>query len=137
MTNLVTLLRDDCDNLSCAECTEQRARAADEIERLDLELRQAGHERDVLVEELAGMCAVLRLVRDTQGGRFGHSWGYVERAVNEALARPPVEPNELLAAARVALDEMCKTSAPRNSFTDAVDRLDAAISNAARTWRLA
>jgi hypothetical protein len=41
------------------------------------------------------------------------------------------EPNELLAAAKVALDEMCRTSAPRNSFTDAVDRLDTAISAAA------
>ena len=35
---------------------------------------------------------------------------------------------DLLAASRTALDEMCKTTAPRNSFTDAVDTLDAAIS---------
>lgn len=34
---------------------------------------------------------------------------------------------ELAEAAKVALDEMCRTTAPRDSFTDAVDRLDAAI----------
>jgi hypothetical protein len=38
---------------------------------------------------------------------------------------------ELLAAAKVALDEMCRTTAPRDNFTDAVDGLDAAITNAA------
>jgi hypothetical protein len=38
---------------------------------------------------------------------------------------PEIE--ELLNAARWALREMCMTNAPRNSFTDAVDRLDAAI----------
>jgi hypothetical protein len=40
-----------------------------------------------------------------------------------------VESN-LLAAARLALNEMCNTVAPRNSFTDAVDALDAAITGA-------
>ena len=39
--------------------------------------------------------------------------------------------DDLLRAAKRALDEMCKTTAPRNSFTDAVDALDAAISKAA------
>lgn len=37
---------------------------------------------------------------------------------------------ELLSAAKLALDEMCRTAGPRNSFTDAVDLLDAAISKA-------
>ena len=37
---------------------------------------------------------------------------------------------ELLPAAKDALREMCNTSASRNSFTDAVDRLDAAITEA-------
>lgn len=37
---------------------------------------------------------------------------------------------QLLAAAKTALQEMCNTVAPRNSFTDAVDALDAAISKA-------
>lgn len=37
---------------------------------------------------------------------------------------------DLLAAAKKALDEMCRTIAPRNSFTDAVDLLDAAITKA-------
>lgn len=36
----------------------------------------------------------------------------------------------LLESAKVALNEMCFTSAPRNSFTDAVDALDAAITKA-------
>jgi hypothetical protein len=30
-------------------------------------------------------------------------------------------------AAKIALDEMCRTVAPRDSFTDAVDALDAAL----------
>jgi hypothetical protein len=34
---------------------------------------------------------------------------------------------ELLKAAQEALHEMCNTFAPRDSFTDAVDALDAAI----------
>jgi hypothetical protein len=33
----------------------------------------------------------------------------------------------LVAAASQALDEMCRTVAPRNSFTDAVDALDRAL----------
>ena len=36
----------------------------------------------------------------------------------------------LLAAARTALDEMCNTAAPRDSFTNAVDALDASITAA-------
>lgn len=39
-------------------------------------------------------------------------------------------PVGLLAAARVALDEMCRTNSPRGSFTEAVDALDAAITAA-------
>jgi len=38
--------------------------------------------------------------------------------------------DQLLAAARVALKEMCQTVAPRQSFTEAVDTLDAAIMEA-------
>src|SRR6185503_10306592 len=34
---------------------------------------------------------------------------------------------DLLAAAKVALEQMCRVSAPTASFTDAVDELDAAI----------
>ncbi len=46
-----------------------------------------------------------------------------------ALARKQQADIEMLRhAAKIALDEMCKTIAPRNSFTDAVDLLDAAIS---------
>lgn len=37
---------------------------------------------------------------------------------------------ELLEAARCAMHEMCNTNAPRDSFTNAVDKLDEAISNA-------
>jgi len=37
---------------------------------------------------------------------------------------------DLLEAAIKALDEMCRTNSPRNSFTDAVDLLDAAITKA-------
>jgi hypothetical protein len=40
---------------------------------------------------------------------------------------------ELLSAAKDALKEMCNATAPRNSFTDAVDRLDAAIAEAEKT----
>ena len=43
------------------------------------------------------------------------------------LAASQARMERLREAARVALDEMCRTSAPRNSFTDAVDQLDAAI----------
>jgi hypothetical protein len=46
---------------------------------------------------------------------------------------PSTNIQELLAAAKAALAEMCRTNSPRNSFTDAVDRLDAAISTAERT----
>jgi len=38
--------------------------------------------------------------------------------------------NRLLAAAETAKEEMCNTVAPRTSFTDAVDALDAAITAA-------
>ena len=37
------------------------------------------------------------------------------------------ERDVLIAAALTALDEMCRTVAPRNSFTEAVDALDAAL----------
>jgi hypothetical protein len=37
------------------------------------------------------------------------------------------EAEQLRAAAETALKEMCNTVAPRNSFTDAVDALDAAL----------
>jgi hypothetical protein len=40
---------------------------------------------------------------------------------------PESSEDALVAAARVALDEMCRTNAPRVSFTDAVNRLDAAL----------
>jgi Leu/Phe-tRNA-protein transferase len=36
---------------------------------------------------------------------------------------------KLEAAAKAALHEMCHTISPRNSFTDAVDRLDAALNS--------
>jgi hypothetical protein len=39
---------------------------------------------------------------------------------------------DLIAAARTALDEMVQTVAPRNSFTDAVDALDAALAAISR-----
>lgn len=37
---------------------------------------------------------------------------------------------DLLAAAKAAIHEMCRTTAPRTSFTDTVDMLDAAITKA-------
>lgn len=46
------------------------------------------------------------------------------------IARLSADAQRLLAAAQVALDEMCRTAAPRDSFTDAVDALDAAIDQA-------
>jgi len=51
-------------------------------------------------------------------------------ALNEAVFRLRKQRDELLAAARLALAEMVTTVAPRNSFTDAVDALDAAITKA-------
>lgn len=50
-------------------------------------------------------------------------------AVNIARALER-ELNELLEAAQVALNEMTHTVAPRDSFTNAVDALDAAIAKA-------
>lgn len=49
----------------------------------------------------------------------------IEANANLIAAAP-----DLLEAAILALDEMCNTSAPRSSFTDAVDALDAAIARA-------
>lgn len=43
------------------------------------------------------------------------------------IAALAAERDALRAAAMVAFDEMCKTTAPRNSFTEAVDALDAAL----------
>lgn len=47
---------------------------------------------------------------------------------NYRLARQ--QRDELLAAAKRALAEMCNTVAPRNTFTDSADALDAAITKA-------
>lgn len=46
----------------------------------------------------------------------------IDAALHIAEAFP-----EIVAAAQNALKEMCHTVAPRNSFTDAVDALDAAL----------
>lgn len=54
--------------------------------------------------------------------RFGVD---VAKSMNEAEALP-----DLLAAAKLALEEMRHTIAPRSAFTDAVDALDAAIAKA-------
>jgi len=53
-----------------------------------------------------------------------------ERAEAEANARLIAAAPELYEAAVRALEEMCHTTAPRSSFTDAVDTLDAAITKA-------
>lgn len=48
-------------------------------------------------------------------------------ADRERRAQPAPGAEALLSAAKIALDEMRHTIAPRDSFTDAVDALDAAI----------
>jgi len=53
--------------------------------------------------------------------------------VQKANARLIAAAPDLLGAAKLALHEMCNTVAPRNSFTDAVDALDAAITKAEGT----
>ena len=55
--------------------------------------------------------------------RFGNMSHETREAVMAALA----EIETLRGAATKALHEMCHTIAPRNSFTDAVDALDAAL----------
>ena len=42
--------------------------------------------------------------------------------------------NELFEAAKVALTQMCRASAPDNTYTDSVDRLDAAIEAARKLF---
>ncbi len=54
-------------------------------------------------------------------------------AVQAAQAPEGWQPPTLLAAAQLALKEMCDTIAPRDSFTDAVDALDAAIATTIAT----
>ena len=72
-------------------------------------------------------------------GPHGEDIGYVN--ASDGADEPtsyPVEANarliaaapDLLAAARLALEEMVQTVATRNSFTDAVDALDAALAKA-------
>lgn len=63
-----------------------------------------------------------------------HTLEFVEKhltarleAAEAALASMTAERDALAEAARKALREMCNTIAPRNSFTDAVDALDAAL----------
>lgn len=51
-----------------------------------------------------------------------------ERQLADAMLRAAAP--ELLEAARLAWQEMCHTTSPRNSFTDALDALDAAITKA-------
>lgn len=51
-----------------------------------------------------------------------------EREISTTMTERLVSENHRLrAAAKLALHEMCNTKAPRNSFTDAVDALDAAL----------
>lgn len=58
--------------------------------------------------------------RNLEGERDEYKRGMTSS--NEALHR-------LVPIARRALDEMCRTSAPRNSFTDVVDQLDAELAS--------
>jgi hypothetical protein len=53
----------------------------------------------------------------------------------EGWRRDRAQRDALLAAARLALEEMRHTVAPRNSFTDAVDALDRAITAAVEVIR--
>jgi hypothetical protein len=52
-------------------------------------------------------------------------YGYLNIA--DAITALLAERDALREAAKTALGEMCRTKAPRNSFTDAVDALDAAL----------
>ncbi len=65
---------------------------------------------------------------------FGLAAGSAEEKrpddVCDANARLIAAAPELYEAAARALEEMCRTTAPRTSFTDAVDALDAALSKA-------
>jgi hypothetical protein len=56
----------------------------------------------------------------------------VSNEVKAMLERPPDHALALLIAARIALDEMRRTTATDDSFTEAVDRLDAAITAASQ-----
>lgn len=80
-------------------------------------LTQEGKVLDARDKTVAN-CAVMRA---------DHAVPRAEREANVlAIAALP----ELLTAARAALDEMCHTTAPRSSFTEAVDALDAALAKA-------
>lgn len=50
---------------------------------------QAEVERDHAIEDVARLADVLRLARNTQGGRFGHDWPYVANKINEVLRPTP------------------------------------------------
>ncbi|HXI47170.1 MAG TPA: hypothetical protein VNH39_01185 [Steroidobacteraceae bacterium] len=65
---------------------------------------------------------------DSAGRKIAAIWGKAEE--KEFAARLIAAAPELYEAAVRALEEMCHTTAPRSSFTDAVDTLDAAITKA-------
>ncbi len=52
------------------------------------------------------------------------------RIANKEISRLKASNVELLEATKHALEEMRHTTAPRNSFTDVVDELDAVIAKA-------
>lgn len=79
-----------------------------------------------------------KMLRDFEGAKISYA-NYTTDAEDfvrvarehfaHATKRESVAPQykDLLTAATLALDEMCNTVSPRNSFTDAVDKLDAAV----------
>jgi len=73
----------------CATLIEGLAQNHDSWKATCGELEATGIELDHAIEDVARLADVLRLVRNTQGGRFGHDWPYVANVINEVLRQTP------------------------------------------------
>jgi len=103
---------------------QDQAARTDEIARLTRALAAAQAE----IERLRDL---FRIDGEQHAERIRQLTAAHELRINkyaDALAASRAEVERLRHAAALALDEMCNTVAPRNSFTDAVDALDAALS---------
>lgn len=114
-----------------AEATRQTLLARDVRNAIALRLPDAV---DRLVAAV-GRCAACGYVESREHDALPHVFEDPDlvAVLRDALGldAPPInlsDRQEFTAAARSALDHMCRAVAPDNAYTDAVDRLDAALS---------
>jgi hypothetical protein len=112
-TDLVIRLQDYIDNV---DDIPLRLEAAKEIVQLrkDVAIMRDNSTRMIELEaERADLAETLRVVRNTQGGRFGIDWPSIERMINEALspARPDVPARHMTEAERSAMNRAAGASA--------------------------